>query len=524
MKRRTLVNAAGAALVAGAAGAAGAASSAGAARSAVTADATATWQLRWSPTPGTDGLGAFEGVEDDRANSHPAGQPHIFVEGDHYRFNMHLVDRDTMTDRQRQEVKGMVADGGNLILNNGETWKLTHQVFVPTALKATTSFTHIMQTKAPGTDSLPMITMSLRRHDGVEKIELVAGGVNVGMVDLVPIKNKWIDVELEMVIGDAGRVRWVLRDGATTLIDVTRSNVDIWLTDRVRPKWGIYRSLGDTSGSLQDCSMFTRNHRAYEWSGTTPPPVKTVYEAENATISQGAVESNWSGFTGTGFVNLDNVVGSYVEWTVNAPSAGLATLTFRYANGTTAARPMDIRANGTLVAAGLSFIPTPAWNDWDTRTVYNVPLAAGANKVRATSTTSTGGPNLDNLEVQIGSTSIPVTDYQAEGAVISQGAVESNHLGFTGTGFVNLDNVAGSYVEFTIAGPVSKVDIRYANGTTANRPMSVNGVTVNFPPTANWDTWAVASVPLSLGSGSQKIRLTSTTSTGGPNLDKITTS
>lgn len=250
----------------------------------------------------------------------------------------------------------------------------------------------------------------------------------------------------------------------------------------------------------------------------------TIYEAENATISQGVVESNHLGFSGTGFVNYDNVAGSYVEWTVNAASAAVATLTFRYANGTTAARPMDIRANGTVVAAGLSFIPTPAWNDWDTRTVYNVPLNAGANKIRATSTTASGGPNLDNLEVQIGSTPIPIAEYQAEAALISQGAVESNHLNFTGSGFVNLDNVVGSFVEFTVTGPVSKVDIRYANGTTANRPMSVNGVTVNFPPTADWDTWAVASVPLSLGAGSQKIRLTSTTSTGGPNLDKITVS
>ncbi|MGW2162095.1 hypothetical protein [Nonomuraea sp. NPDC001699] len=43
---------------------------------------------------------------DDRAGSHPAGQPHIFPEGNNFRFTMHTVDRDTMTDRQRQEVTG----------------------------------------------------------------------------------------------------------------------------------------------------------------------------------------------------------------------------------------------------------------------------------------------------------------------------------------------------------------------------------------------------------------------------------
>jgi hypothetical protein len=44
----------------------------------------------------------------------------------------------------------------------------------------------------------------------------------------------------------------------------------------------------------------------------------TDCQAENATISQGVVESNHAGFTGTGFVNYDNLAGSYVEWTVDA--------------------------------------------------------------------------------------------------------------------------------------------------------------------------------------------------------------
>ena len=48
----------------------------------------------------------------------------------------------------------------------------------------------------------------------------------------------------------------------------------------------------------------------------------TTYQAENATIFHGAAESNHAGFTGTGFVNYNNEVGSYVQWTVNAASAG----------------------------------------------------------------------------------------------------------------------------------------------------------------------------------------------------------
>ena len=48
----------------------------------------------------------------------------------------------------------------------------------------------------------------------------------------------------------------------------------------------------------------------------------TDYESENAVISQGVVESNHAGYSGTGFVNFDNVVGSYVEYSVNAAQAG----------------------------------------------------------------------------------------------------------------------------------------------------------------------------------------------------------
>src|SRR6266498_4839272 len=279
------------------------------------AHADATWQLRWAPEASQDGLGAFEGVEDDRANSHPAGQPHIFVENNNFRFNMHMVDRDFSTDRQRQEVKGMHAGGQDLILLEGQTWRFTQSMFIPGSLKATTTFTHIMQMKMPGTDTLPILTLSLQRVNGVAKIQLhvFEGDVIVGSTDLAPLQNRWIDMQLDMTIGDGrnGQLRWVIRNGSSTVIDVSRTGVDTWLDDRVRPKWGIYRSLGDTSGSIQDCYLLLTAMKAYlQVSGASE------YQAESATISQGVVESDHAGFTGSGFVNLDNISGSYVEWAV----------------------------------------------------------------------------------------------------------------------------------------------------------------------------------------------------------------
>lgn len=128
-------------------------------------------------------------------------------------------------------------------------------------------------------------------------------------------------------------------------------------------------------------------------TGTT-----TRYEAENAVISQGLVEANHTGFSGTGFVNTDNIVGSYVEWTVNVATAGTATLRFRHSNGTTTNRPAAISINGTQVAASQAFNPTTNWDTWATVTI-SASLLAGNNTVRVTATTANGCANLDYLEI-----------------------------------------------------------------------------------------------------------------------------
>ncbi|MFI6740515.1 PQQ-dependent sugar dehydrogenase [Nonomuraea sp. NPDC050451] len=253
----------------------------------------------------------------------------------------------------------------------------------------------------------------------------------------------------------------------------------------------------------------------------------TRYEAENATISQGVVESNHAGYSGTGFVNGDNVAGSFTQWTINAPAAGTATLAFRYANGTGADRPSDIAVNGTTVAAARSFPATGAWTTWATITL-TAQVTAGANTIRATATGAGGNPNWDYLDAEVQSSNF--TDYQAESATISQGVVESNHAGFTGSGFVNYDNVTGSSVEFAVsaaAAGTQSLTFRFANGTTTDRPMTVtvNGTAVatarSFPGTGAWTTWQEISVDAPLNAGGNTVRATATTANGGPNLDRL---
>src|SRR5882757_6092291 len=83
-----------------------------------------------------------------------------------------------------------------------------------------------------------------------------------------------------------------------------------------------------------------------------------VYQAEYGTIGAGVKETTNAGFTGPSYVNYDAVAGSFVEWTVNVPVAVNATLGWRYANAPAADRPMEIRVNGAVVAAAMSFPTT----------------------------------------------------------------------------------------------------------------------------------------------------------------------
>ncbi|MEU3458842.1 discoidin domain-containing protein [Streptomyces sp. NPDC006733] len=137
---------------------------------------------------------------------------------------------------------------------------------------------------------------------------------------------------------------------------------------------------------------------AYAGSGSTPQP--TRYEAENGTYSVGStLDSNHTGFSGTGFVNTENAVGGYVQWSVNSATARTATVSIRYSSGTTAGRPADVIVNGTTVSAARAFNSTGTWDAWADSTL-SIPLNAGANTVRVSATTANGDPNLDYLDVE----------------------------------------------------------------------------------------------------------------------------
>ena len=120
---------------------------------------------------------------------------------------------------------------------------------------------------------------------------------------------------------------------------------------------------------------------------------------------------------------------------------------------------------------------------------------------------------------------------QAEDGVYV-GKTDTQHAGYTGTGFVDFTNAAGSslLLEFSLAEalPTATVLVRWANGKDDDRSMSFR---VNdslqiesqaFGNSGAFTTWVETAVTLNLRKGTNKLLMTALTSNGGPNMDKIT--
>ncbi len=144
--------------------------------------------------------------------------------------------------------------------------------------------------------------------------------------------------------------------------------------------------------------MLVTNLRSYKWVEGADARQWARYPIEQATVEGGTVESGLDGPNPTTFASFPEVAGGAVEWRVFARQAGPAVLNLWYANATPVVRPMDVTVDGVPVAAALAFGNTPAWSDWETRTLV-VDLHMGVNVVRATAGTAAGGPHVQCLEV-----------------------------------------------------------------------------------------------------------------------------
>jgi hypothetical protein len=256
-----------------------------------------------------------------------------------------------------------------------------------------------------------------------------------------------------------------------------------------------------------------------------------LYEAEDAAVTGAGTSHSPGGFTGGGFVDYLQPSGESVEWTISVDSAGLYALDLRYANGRSD-RPLELKIDGVVTDAAMSFPTTGDWTTWQTRS-RDTSLAAGTHTVRLTSIGS-AGPNLDSLTLRpVEGTPAPepvgAQALQAEAAAFAGGHKSAARSGYTGTGYVDFDHASDDYVEWSATVPSAKtyeLSFRYANGADFDRPLrlTVNGQVVaaslSFAPTGSWTKWATSTAVVALGAGTNAVRV-SAIGLGGPNLDAL---
>jgi hypothetical protein len=127
------------------------------------------------------------------------------------------------------------------------------------------------------------------------------------------------------------------------------------------------------------------------------------------------------------------------------------------------------------------------------------------------------------------------TDHEAETAGLSGGAsVNTDHPGYSGTGFVDGYWNAGATTTFSVSAAAAgqhNLALRYSNGPdpvagTKTVSLYVNGAKVRQVPlasTGNWDTWATRTEVVALNAGTNSVAFKyDTGDSGNVNLDKLT--
>jgi hypothetical protein len=121
------------------------------------------------------------------------------------------------------------------------------------------------------------------------------------------------------------------------------------------------------------------------------------------------------------------------------------------------------------------------------------------------------------------------TILEAEDAYFTSGSVETEHAGYTGTGFVDTENNFGEAIEWFINAANSvtgSIDFRYALGKDEHRYMEiyVNDEfidTIDFDNSGAFTTYIYKSVTATLNEGINRVKALSVNAEGAPNMDHL---
>jgi predicted nucleic acid-binding Zn-ribbon protein len=176
-----------------------------------------------------------------------------------FKFHIHVSpdnDRCIKFDRQRNEIKTYNQSPDNLIGTYGEKVVYKWKFKLDEKFQASNKFTHIHQIKAYGGlhESIPVISL-IPRGGSNPKLQVMHSdsitAVEVASASLSLFRGIWVEATETITYAQDGKYEIILKrisDNAI-LINYSNNNIRTWRDNAIgiRPKWGIYRSLLNTS-------------------------------------------------------------------------------------------------------------------------------------------------------------------------------------------------------------------------------------------------------------------------------------
>ncbi|MFK7972194.1 MAG: T9SS type A sorting domain-containing protein [Bacteroidia bacterium] len=199
-----------------------------------------------------------------------------------FRFYIHTHlddDRCRTFDRQRNEIKTYSQSPDSLLGVKNETVQYRWKFKLPTGFQPSSSFTHLHQIKAVGgsQSSMPQITLTARKATP-NRLELRyaenLSQTTLTQVELAPFLGNWVEATETITYGEKGVGKFAIIvtriSNNDTLLQYASDDIRMWKTNATfqRPKWGIYRSLNDST-SLRDETVLFADISIEELDGST---------------------------------------------------------------------------------------------------------------------------------------------------------------------------------------------------------------------------------------------------------------
>ena len=187
-----------------------------------------------------------------------------------FKFYIHTHEDDDRCinfDRQRNEIKTYDKSPDSLKATLQEVVRYKWKFKLDAGFQPSSKFTHIHQIKAVGgsESSMPQITLT-PRESSPNKMQLRyaqnSTQVTVHETDLTPFLGVWVEATETILYDEIGLGRYeiAIKEVATgnTIFYYNDNAIRMWKTnaDFQRPKWGIYRSLDDSTSLRDEAVLF----------------------------------------------------------------------------------------------------------------------------------------------------------------------------------------------------------------------------------------------------------------------------